>query len=40
MWLFTSLSKTFMTVDVRANWMIVIQARGFIVLRQGMMTDF
>ncbi len=27
------LSKTFMTVNVRANWTIVIQARGFNVLR-------
>ncbi len=30
MWFFTSLSKTFMTID---NWTIVIQARGFFVLR-------
>ncbi len=40
MWLLTSLSKTFTDYRCEGHWTIVIQARGFIVLRHGMMMDF
>ncbi len=40
MWFFKSLSKTFMTVDVRATGRLSFRQEGLLFLGTGMMTDF
>ncbi len=40
MWFFKSLSKTFMTVDVRATGQLSFRQEGLLFLGTGMMTDF